>query len=135
MKTKLHSPMLRLLILVAFLSTNACSGTQKAVGDSNAANRTLIDYLRRDPAVRVVGNTENASIYVNNIQGVTGGGKGQPVFILNGQPIGYTYNEAVQLVNGKTIESVKVLKSTVATVQYGEPGSNGAVVIRTKESN
>ncbi len=136
MKMKPYHYWMLMSVMALFMFAAACTSTQKTTDSTNAGSRTLIDYLRRDPAVRVVGNVDNAAVYVNNIQGVTGGGsKVEPLFVLNGSPIGSTYNQAVQLVLGKAIESVKVLKSTVAVVQYGQPGSNGAVVIRTKSTN
>ncbi|MFN7115973.1 MAG: hypothetical protein ACK4TA_04195 [Saprospiraceae bacterium] len=135
MKTKPYRHLLGIGLIALLCLTGACSGTQKAVSSADSSNRTLIDYLRRDPAVRVLGNVDNATVFVNNIQGVTGGGQKEPLFVLNGNSIGYTYNQAVQMVIGKEIESVKVLKSTVAMVQYGEPGRNGAIVIRTRDSN
>lgn len=135
MKTKPDRFFVQMSIMALFALAVACSGTQKAAQTATTGNLTLIDYLRRDPAVRVVGNVDNATVYVNNIQGVSGGNKAEPLFVLNGNQIGNTYNQAVQMVLGKEIESVKVLKSTVAVVQYGQPGSNGAIVIRTKSAN
>lgn len=135
MKTKPDRFFVQMSIMALFALAVACSGTQKAAQTATTGNLTLIDYLRRDPAVRVVGNVDNATVYVNNIQGVSGGNKAEPLFVLNGNQIGNTYNQAVQMVLGKEIESVKVLKSTVAVVQYGQPGSNGAIVIRTKSVN
>jgi len=136
-KIKLLRHLLPVSIATFLLVATACSSSQKASGDSSSAamtSQTLLQRLRKEPNVRVSGTEDNATIYINNIQGVTGGKQGEPLFVLNGSPIGYNYNQAYQVVQGKEIESVKVLKSTVATVQYGERASNGAVVIRTKDA-
>lgn len=134
MKNKPFRHLVSITVLTLFLFTSACSGTQKASGDTSttASNQTLFQRLRKEPNVRVSGVEDNATVIINNIQGVTGGKQGEPMFVLDGTPIGYSYNQAFQMVQGKEIESVKVLKSAVATVQYGERASNGAIVIRTK---
>lgn len=136
MKTKPLRHLLGVSMLALFLLASACSSSQKASGDGSSvamANQTLFQRLRKEPNVRVSGIEENATVFISNIQGVSGGRQAEPLFVLNGAPIGYTYNQAFQMVQGKQIESVKVLKSTVATVQYGERAANGAVVIRTKD--
>lgn len=137
MKTKLLRHLLRVSIGAFLLITTACSGSQQASGDSSSAtltNQTLFQRLRKEPNVKVTGSEENATVYINNIQGVTGGGQGEPLFVLNGSPVGTGYNQALEMVRGKEIVSVQVLKSTIATVQYGERAASGAVVIRTKDS-
>lgn len=134
MKNKPYRHILYLSLLAMLCFTSACDTTKSASSDSNASmtSQTLYLMLRKEPNVKVIGSEQSATVYINNIQGVSGGGRGEPMFVLNGNPIGYSYNQAFQMVDGKEIESVKVLKSTVATVQYGERAANGAIVIYTK---
>ncbi len=136
MKTKPLRYVLGMSMLALMLLATACSGTQKASGDSSAmmANQSLFQRLRKEPNVRVTGTEENATVYVSNIQGVSGGRQAEPLFVLNGNPVGTTYNQAMEMLRGKEIDSVKVLKSTIATVQYGERASGGAIVIHTKDA-
>lgn len=136
MNTKALSHLLSVAVLALLLFSTACSSSQKASGDSSnmtTSSQTLLQRLRKEPNVKVNGTEENAVVYISNIQGVSGGGQGEPMYVLDGTPVAYSYNQAIQMLRGKEIESVKVLKSAMATVQYGERAANGAVIIRTKE--
>jgi TonB family protein len=53
----------------------------------------------------------------------------EPLIILNDAPIS---NTDYKLLDPSTIESMKVLNSTVAEIKYGTPGKNGAILIHLK---
>lgn len=79
-------------------------------------------------------------------------GNNQPLFVVDGVPIGnsdfsdnsqqrgfgggstpYDYGNAISDINPADIESMSVLKGTAATAIYGVRGSNGVIVITTKK--
>lgn len=54
----------------------------------------------------------------------------EPLFVVDGM---YGDHAAVNALNPNNIESIRVLKDIPATVQYGERGRNGVIVIKTRQ--
>ncbi len=88
-----------------------------------------------------------------NIRGIRSFTDNQPLFVVDGVPIDnqtttstskdYPFNGNLEEVNYSNraidinpddIESVTVLKGSAAAMQYGERGSNGAIIITTKKA-
>lgn len=53
-----------------------------------------------------------------------------PLYILDNKEIEY---KEVSKINTDKIESIRVLKDAAATARYGERGSNGVVIIESKD--
>jgi TonB-dependent SusC/RagA subfamily outer membrane receptor len=53
-----------------------------------------------------------------------------PLYVLDGNVI---EKSLIDLINPNTIESVTILKDASSTLQYGEAGKNGVIVISTKD--
>ena len=56
----------------------------------------------------------------------------EPLFVVNGVPLGFAANFAA--VNRNDIESIVVLKDAASTAMYGLQGSGGVILIKTKGS-
>ena len=67
------------------------------------------------------------------IRGQSTFGSSTPLYIVDGVPYTSTVSNPLQLINPKDIESMEILKDADATAIYGNRGSNGVVIITTKQ--
>ncbi|MFN2571760.1 MAG: TonB-dependent receptor plug domain-containing protein [Gemmatimonadales bacterium] len=61
-------------------------------------------------------------------------GDDEALFVVNGVPLGPAMSGNLSAVDIHEIETVQVLREAVATAAYGVRGSNGVIVIRTKQN-
>ena len=61
-------------------------------------------------------------------------GDNEALFVVNGIPLSAAVGGNLSAVNIHDIETVQVLRDAAATSAYGVRGSNGVIVIRTKQS-
>jgi TonB-dependent SusC/RagA subfamily outer membrane receptor len=61
-------------------------------------------------------------------------GDDEALFVVNGIPLGAAVGGNLSAINIYDIETVQVLRDAAATSAYGVRGSNGVIVIRTKQS-
>ena len=61
-------------------------------------------------------------------------GDDEPLFVVNGIPLGPAVGGNLSAINIHDIETVQVLRDAAATSEYGVRGSNGVIIIRTKQS-
>jgi TonB-dependent SusC/RagA subfamily outer membrane receptor len=59
-------------------------------------------------------------------------GEEEPLFVINGIPLGPNPWGNLNAINIHDIETVEVLRDAAATAEYGSRGANGVIVIRTK---
>ena len=89
----------------------------------------LETYLRRTPGVTLQGSGNNAKVTIRGVNSFTQ--NTEPLFVINGNPVGNTYSRAANVVRGMEIKSVRVLKGSDASL-YGVRGSGGVVIITAK---
>ena len=61
-------------------------------------------------------------------------GDDEPLFVVNGIPLGPAVGGNLSAINIHDIETVQVLRDAAATSEYGVRGANGVIVIRTKQT-
>lgn len=59
-------------------------------------------------------------------------GESEPLFVVNGIPLGANPYGNLYAINVHDIETVEVLRDAAVTAEYGSRGANGVIVIRTK---
>lgn len=59
-------------------------------------------------------------------------GEQEPLFVVNGIPLGPNASGNLSAINPRDIDTVEVLRDAGATAAYGIRGSNGVIIIRTK---
>lgn len=101
-----------------------------ATKDVPAANPTRL-LVGQAPGVSVTQATGRpGSEFTINIRGMGSLGAGNgPLFVVDGFPIGTSLG---QNFNGSDIENITILKDAVSTAIYGARGSNGVVLITTR---
>jgi TonB-dependent SusC/RagA subfamily outer membrane receptor len=114
---------------------NRSSGTTatSTVTPTNSS-LSLFDYLRKVPGVQVSGTESNPNIMVRTSFN-SSYSSNQPLFVIDGRPVGNNYQTAAGMVDVNDIKSITVLKDVASTSEYGMQGSNGVIVIRLKKGN
>lgn len=97
----------------------------------NPSNRQLSDILRTIPGVAITGTGSGTTVIVRGYTSMTG--ENEPLFILDGVPVGYGYRSVYNSVNVDEVESVRVLKGGQAAM-YGARAANGVIQIKMKGS-
>ncbi|GJM31430.1 MAG: hypothetical protein DHS20C18_04310 [Saprospiraceae bacterium] len=130
-KVKIFSWLLFSLLLASCDTTKTISGDAPSSVDREFKDNTVItvynplslaDYLIQVPGVNV---DERIGGTMVTVRGRV------PLYVIDGIPIGHSYNEANNIVNVYDIDSVEVLKGPTETILYGRRGANGVIVIRT----
>ncbi len=74
----------------------------------------------------------NTSILVRGISSITG--SNDPLFVIDGFPVNNAgVGNPLNTINPNDIESIDVLKDASATAIYGSRGSNGVIIVTTKQ--
>lgn len=134
------------VFLISFLFISiGCSSTEKAsdirpglenvrpadaVTDDSNYHNSLADYLHRVPGIHVTGSQNNRTVTVRGISSFTS--NIQPLYVIDGQPVGSNYGEVNRMINVKDINYVRVLKDADASI-YGVRGGNGVILIVTNQ--
>ncbi len=61
-------------------------------------------------------------------------GDEEPLFVVNGIPLGPSASGNLSAIDPHDIETVQVLRDAASTAAYGIRGANGVIIIRTKQS-
>lgn len=136
MKTYILLPLLSLSFLFAGCSSVGSSVAgdnserpEGSISDDKDYFTSLADYLYKVPGVNInsgVVTIRGYSSFDSRFSPIT------PLFVIDGNAVGYSYNEANKMVDPRHIDYVKVLKGPDATI-YGVRGGNGVIEIVTRK--
>ncbi|WP_234570709.1 TonB-dependent receptor [Rhodohalobacter sp. 614A] len=136
MKTFILLSLISLSLLVAGCSSVGSSVAgqnndrpEGSVSDDNDYFTSLADYLQKVPGVNInsgVVTIRGYNSFDSRYSPIT------PLFVIDGNAIGYSYNEANKMVDPRYIDYVRVLKGPDAAI-YGVRGGNGVVEIVTRK--
>jgi TonB-dependent SusC/RagA subfamily outer membrane receptor len=91
---------------------------------------SLAEYLQRVPGIQVFGSGENVSVKVRGASSFTS--STEPLFVVDGTPIGSGYRNVSRVVSMHQVSSIRVLKGGDASL-YGVRGGNGVILIETRK--
>jgi len=91
----------------------------------------LVDYLRRIPGLQIDQRGTDVAIMIRGANSISG--ENSPLFVINNQAIGNSYQDAVSAVDVNDIKYVNVLKGPEGQQLYGMRGFNGVIQIFTKK--
>jgi len=132
MKTKsLYSTVILVTAMLTLGLLYGCSSTGPAASTPAGADpvfNSLLDMLRLEPGLMIQGNGANATVTMRGTR--TFEGNNEPLFVLDGTPLGYGYGGASSI-DVTQVESIRVLSPSQSGL-YGARGSNGVVQIRMK---
>ncbi len=92
-------------------------------------SNSLSGELRKESGVTVRGNDSNGSVMIGGYSS-TLTKETNPLFILDGQPIGHSLPRAAQMMDVTKIKSIRIIRASESFTRYGRDGSNGAIEIR-----
>lgn len=89
---------------------------------------SLADLLRRKAGVTVQGQGSGTKVAIRGGSGAAGT---DPLYVLDGVPVGNDYSQVSGMVDVNDIDYIDVLKGGEAS-EYGTRGMSGVIVITTK---
>lgn len=106
----------------------------KSAGVENRPNASVMNTLQGQLAgINITAGTGqqgvNSGVVIRGIGSLNG--NTEPLYVINGFP---SSSDDLRSINPDDIESVQVLKDAAATAIYGNRGTNGVVVITTKNA-
>lgn len=100
--------------------------------DRDNTQLTLADYLRKVSGVNVYGSGNNVTVQIRGVNSFRGGAT-RPLFVIDGQRVGKSYQAVNGFVNINDVDRIEVLKGSDASI-YGVEGGGGVIVIHTKSN-
>ncbi|MFT4566245.1 MAG: outer membrane receptor for ferrienterochelin and colicin [Saprospiraceae bacterium] len=92
----------------------------------------LSDLLWRASGVQITGSGNDISIKVRGTQSF--GQTTQPLFVIDGTPMGISYSAVNRMINPRLVKSINMLKGSAAAL-YGSRAYNGVISIEMKKNN
>lgn len=93
-------------------------------------NLDLLTYLRRVPGIQITGSGSSARIRIRGLNSLE---VNDPLFVVDGMPIGNSYQDVENSVSVNDIKNISVLKDGGSASIYGTRGNNGVILITTKK--
>ncbi|MDH3648431.1 MAG: TonB-dependent receptor plug domain-containing protein [Saprospiraceae bacterium] len=123
-------------ILIGSALLMSCQSSHRMVSNQHARTTdhlskysNLADALRASSGLIVSGYGASTKIIVR--KGVSGVNS-EPLYVVDGFPLGNRYAHANRSVNMANVASIRVLKSTFDLIPYGSLGANGVIEIKTR---
>lgn len=139
------NPKILIILVSLLLLFTGCSSVSSTVAGDNSARpegsisddmdyfTSLADYLYRVPGVHIRGSGNNAYVTIRGINSFDSSlSPITPLFVIDGNAVGYSYNTANSMVEPRHIDYVMVLKGPDAAI-YGVRGGNGVIEIVTRK--
>lgn len=98
----------------------------------NNSAKTLDAYLKNLAGVSVYGSGPGAAVRLRgsaSIQLNTA-----PLFVIDGVRVGRDFGTVYNMVQMSNVDSVKIIRSSRATIVYGQEGGFGVIEIKTKST-
>lgn len=125
------------MMLVAGCASSGGGATGESQVNSNVikvdnSQMTLADYLRQVSGVAVIGSGNNVTVQIRGVNSFRSGAT-HPLFVVDGQRIGTSFQSVKNFVNVHDVDNIEVLKGSDAAL-YGVEGGGGVIVINTKNN-
>lgn len=121
--------------IVAIILMVGCSATNTSKSDNtsldtelrekNRANLSLLQRIRQKPGVILQNNVPILNKTTNSFDS---GGNQEPLYVLNNQVIGNSFNSVNELIDSYNVKKIIILSGADAA-SYGTQGSNGVIKI------
>lgn len=123
---------LSLLVMGLVVIQFGCSTPGQATAVKQKDERvytTLLDRLRDQSELTITGSENDPVIRIRGNTSLVG--DNEPLFVVNGNPMGTGYTSVSYSVDVNQVQSIRVLTRSQAGL-YGSRGANGVIVITTK---
>jgi TonB-dependent SusC/RagA subfamily outer membrane receptor len=123
---------LSLLVMGLVVIQHGCGTPGQATAGKQQNERvytTLLDRLRDQSELTITGSENDPVIRIRGNTSLVG--DNEPLFVVNGNPMGTGYTSVSYSVDVNQVQSIRVLTRSQAGL-YGSRGANGVIVITTK---
>ena len=115
------------LFLSALFSLYVSGQGVEKVNDAKTSYNSIIDMLRKEPGLTIIGNADDGTMPSMYIRGIgTNSKEYQPLFVVDG-----LRTDNILYVQPSNVYSITVIKDGTASI-YGMEGANGVIEIKTK---
>jgi TonB-dependent SusC/RagA subfamily outer membrane receptor len=120
---------LYIVAMVLLFPLQALSQGVEKVKDSKVKYTNIIDMLRGEPGVTIVGSGDGGTMPLIYIRGIgTNSNSVEPLLVVDG-----IHTDNIMYLRPEDVYSITVIKDGTAAI-YGMRGANGVIEIRTKSS-
>jgi hypothetical protein len=126
------------MIILALLALTACGSTKRTasgeegsetVEQQNRVGMTLLNRIRRLPGITL---RSGVPVFTKSSAEINSGGSFEPLYVLNGYPVGNSFRDVDQLVDNVNVVKIEVMSASESSF-YGSRGSNGVILITTTQ--
>ena len=117
-----------LLALAAYSCTTTKTGHLTST-EFFSQYSSLAEALRYYPSLMISGTGPNTKVMLRKNASIV---NQQPLFVINGMPLGNQYHQASQIINMSDVTSIKIIDSTGESMAYGALASAGIIEIKTR---
>lgn len=127
------------LLILSFLFIVVSCGTSKSTTSSDKVpanesvqekNSVTISLINRIRQLRGVIVSNGVPVFNKTSNSVNPGISEEPLYILNGYPVGNSFWDINQLVDNVNVKKIETLTGSDASI-YGSRGANGVILITT----
>ncbi len=135
MNLHVYLPFLLALLMLA----PACRSTSEGMATRTAPTKmekndgpvtTIAELIRRQPSVAVTGSGDNIHVEIRGQRSILA--TNEPLYVVNGQPLGNDYSYVAQL-NPGDVARLTIIRDPATLSSYGSRGANGVIEIRLKK--
>ena len=121
------------LFLAACGSAVSTAGNEGSVRESleskNRMNVSLLNQIRQMPGITL---RNGVPVFTKSTSDVSFGVPIEPLYVLNGYPVGNSFADVDQLVENVNVEKIEALTDSDASF-YGSRGAKGVIKITTRQ--
>ncbi len=118
--------------LILVLVTFACqshSGGRLTSSEYFSRFSSLAEALRIYPGLMITGSGSQTKVILRKNTGLQ---NQEPLYVLNGFPVGTNYNQTNQAINMADVTNIRLLSQPSELTTYGSMASAGVIEIKTK---
>ncbi len=123
---------LQIAALILVLVTFACqsnSGSRLTSSEYFSSFSNLAEALRIYPGLMITGSGSQTKVILRKNTGVQ---NQEPLYVLNGFPLGNNYNQTNQAINMADVTNIRLLSQPSELNTYGSMASSGVIEIKTR---
>jgi len=126
-------------IIIASLMLGACGSSEgtasgdrsvkESLEEKNRLSISLLNQIRRIPGIAL---RNGVPVFTKNTTDISTGVPIEPLYVLNGYPIGNSFSDVDQIVDNVNVQKIETMTDSDASF-YGSRGANGVILITTKQ--
>ncbi len=110
-------------------TTASQPSVKESLENQNRIGISLLNQIRRMPGITI---RNGVPVFTKSTHDISIGSPIEPLYILNGYPVGNSFADVDQLVDNVNVEKIEALTDTEASF-YGSRAANGVILITTKQ--